>query len=88
MRKDLPFEIDGIVIKVNDLAAQKKLGVTGKNVRWAVAYKFAAQREETQIREITVQVGRTGVLTPVAEFSQSLWQGARFQERPSITKRK
>ncbi len=67
-RKELPFEIDGIVIKVNDLSAQKKLGVTGKNYRWAVAYKFAATREETSVRDITVQVGRTGVLTPVAEL--------------------
>ena len=67
-RKELPFEIDGIVIKVNDLSAQKKLGVTGKNYRWAVAYKFAATREETVVRDITIQVGRTGVLTPVAEL--------------------
>jgi DNA ligase (NAD+) len=67
-RRELPYEIDGIVIKVDDLAAQKKLGMTGKNVRWAVAYKFAAEREETVIREISVQVGRTGVLTPVAEL--------------------
>jgi len=67
-RHDLPYEIDGIVIKVNDLASQRKLGVTGKNVRWAVAYKFTAEREETMVREITVQVGRTGVLTPVAEL--------------------
>ncbi|MFC2049447.1 NAD-dependent DNA ligase LigA [Chlamydiota bacterium] len=67
-RKGLSFEIDGIVIKVNDLSAQKKLGVTGKNYRWAVAYKFAPEREETTIRDITVQVGRTGVLTPVAEL--------------------
>lgn len=68
MRKELSFEIDGIVIKVNDLGFQKKLGVTGKNYRWAVAYKFAAMREETKIRDITVQVGRTGVLTPIAEL--------------------
>lgn len=67
-RKDLPYEIDGIVIKVDDLAAQKKLGVTGKNYRWAIAYKFAATRKESIIHEITVQVGRTGVLTPVAEL--------------------
>ncbi|MCC5832966.1 MAG: NAD-dependent DNA ligase LigA [Chlamydiales bacterium] len=67
-RPKLPFEIDGIVIKVDELAAQKKLGVTGKNYRWAVAYKFAPERAETVIREIIVQVGRTGVLTPVAEL--------------------
>lgn len=75
-RSTLPYEIDGIVIKVNDLAAQKKLGVTGKNYRWAVAYKFAAERAETLIREITVQVGRTGVLTPVAELDPVLVAGS------------
>lgn len=69
LRPTLPFEIDGIVVKVNHLATQKKLGSTGKNPRWAVAYKFAAEQAETQIREITVQVGRTGTLTPVAELT-------------------
>ncbi|NGX54127.1 MAG: DNA ligase, partial [Chlamydiae bacterium] len=67
-RKSLPYEIDGIVIKVDDLASQKKLGITGKNYRWAVAYKFSAEQAETKIKAITVQVGRTGVLTPVAEL--------------------
>lgn len=67
-RKELPFEIDGIVIKVDDLATQKKIGITGKNYRWAVAYKFSPEQAETTIHEITVQVGRTGVLTPVAEL--------------------
>ena len=75
-RSTLPYEIDGIVIKVNDLAAQKKLGITGKNYRWAVAYKFAAERAETFVREITVQVGRTGVLTPVAELDPVLVAGS------------
>ncbi len=76
MRPTLPFEIDGIVIKVDELGAQKKLGVTGKNYRWAVAYKFAPERTETVIREITVQVGRTGVLTPVAELDPVLVAGS------------
>lgn len=76
MRPKLPFEIDGVVIKVDDLAAQKKLGVTGKNYRWAVAYKFAAEKAETLIREITVQVGRTGVLTPVAELEPVFVSGS------------
>ncbi len=67
-RKSLPFEIDGIVVKVDDLSSQKKLGVTGKNYRWAIAYKFSAEQAETKILEIVVQVGRTGVLTPVAEL--------------------
>lgn len=68
MRSSLPFEIDGIVVKIDDLTEQRKLGVTGKNYRWAIAYKFAPERAETVIREITLQVGRTGVLTPVAEL--------------------
>lgn len=67
-RKTLPYEIDGIVIKVDDLESQKKLGVTGKNYRWAVAYKFAPEQAETRVEKITVQVGRTGILTPVAEL--------------------
>lgn len=67
-RSHLPYEIDGIVIKVDELKAQSKLGVTGKSYRWAVAYKFAPEREETVIKAITIQVGRTGVLTPVAEL--------------------
>lgn len=67
-RKTLPYEIDGIVVKVDDIASQRKLGWTGKNYRWACAYKFSPEQAETMIREITVQVGRTGVLTPVAEL--------------------
>ena len=67
-RAFLPFDIDGIVLKVDSLQDQKLLGVTGKNPRWAVAYKFDAEVAETYIKEITVQVGRTGVLTPVAEL--------------------
>lgn len=68
-RPKLPFEIDGIVVKVDDLASQRKLGTTGKNLRWAVAYKFSAEQAQTEIEAITVQVGRTGVLTPVAELT-------------------
>ena len=67
-RKNLPFEIDGIVIKVNDLKLQNQIGATGKSPRFATAYKFAPEQALTQINEITVQVGRTGVLTPVAEL--------------------
>lgn len=67
-RKKLPFEIDGIVIKVNDLNYQRQLGTTGKSPRFATAYKFAPEQALTRINEITVQVGRTGVLTPVAEL--------------------
>ena len=65
-RHTLPFEIDGIVIKVNQLSDHERLGATSKSVRWAVAYKFAPEQAETTVESITVQVGRTGVLTPVA----------------------
>lgn len=68
IRPTLPFDIDGIVIKLDSLIEQKHLGATGKNPRWAVAYKFAAEQAVTRILDITVQVGRTGVLTPVAEL--------------------
>ena len=67
-RKNLPFEIDGVVIKVNELKFQRQIGVTGKSPRYATAYKFAPEQALTRINEITVQVGRTGVLTPVAEL--------------------
>ena len=66
IRDELPYEIDGIVIKVNDLALQERLGAVSRSPRWAVACKFAAIREQTVIEEIVIQVGRTGVLTPVA----------------------
>jgi DNA ligase (NAD+) len=67
-RTNLPYEIDGIVIKVNEMHWQDILGFTGKSPRWAVAYKFSPEQALTQILDITVQVGRTGVLTPVAEL--------------------
>lgn len=67
-RHHLPFEIDGIVIKVNELKTHALLGATAKSPRFAVAYKFAPEQAKTVIRGITVQVGRTGVLTPVAEL--------------------
>ena len=65
-REQLPYEIDGIVVKVNRLADQERLGAKTKSPRWAIAYKFPAQQETTRILDIIVQVGRTGVLTPVA----------------------
>lgn len=67
-RPKLPFDIDGIVIKLDDIREQQHLGATGKNPRWAIAYKFAPEQAVTKILDITVQVGRTGVLTPVAEL--------------------
>jgi DNA ligase (NAD+) len=65
-RETLPYEIDGVVIKVNSTAMQRGLGFTGKAPRWAIAYKYAARSGITQIEDILVQVGRTGKLTPVA----------------------
>jgi DNA ligase (NAD+) len=65
-RESLPYEIDGVVIKVNSTALQRELGFTGKAPRWAIAYKYAARAGITQIEDILVQVGRTGKLTPVA----------------------
>ena len=67
-RHDFPFEIDGGVIKVNERDRYEALGATAKSPRWAIAYKYEPERGETTIRDITVQVGRTGVLTPVAEL--------------------
>lgn len=75
-RHTLPFEIDGIVIKVNELKVHDLLGNTAKSPRWAAAYKFAPEQAETVIEEITVQVGRTGVLTPVADLRPVLLAGS------------
>ena len=68
MRDSLPYEIDGVVLKVDSTAVQSKLGFTGRAPRWAIAYKFAARAAATQVENILVQVGRTGKLTPVAEL--------------------
>jgi DNA ligase (NAD+) len=65
-RDTLGYEVDGIVMKVDDLAARERLGVTARHPRWALAFKFTAREKETTIEDIVVQVGRTGVLTPVA----------------------
>lgn len=69
MRESLPYEIDGVVVKVNSRALQDRLGFTGRAPRWAIAYKFAARSGITQVHNIAVQVGRTGKLTPVAELA-------------------
>lgn len=67
-RADIPFDIDGLVIKVNDVDTQERMGARANSPRWEVAYKFPAARAVTTLRGITIQVGRTGVLTPVAEL--------------------
>ena len=65
-RHDLPYEIDGVVIKVDDLALQERLGTKARSPRWALAYKFAATQATTRVRDIVVNVGRTGAVTPMA----------------------
>lgn len=67
-RHTLPFATDGIVLKVNSLAQQRSLGLTAKSPRWAIAYKFQAEQVSTVLREVSFQVGRTGVITPVANM--------------------
>ncbi len=76
LRSSLTYDIDGVVIKLDELKEQKRLGATGKHPRWAIAYKFAALQAFTKIKEITVQVGRTGVLTPVAELEPVFLAGS------------
>ena len=67
-RDDLPYEIDGVVVKVNSFARQRAMGFTSRAPRWAIAFKFPPEEKTTLLRDITVQVGRTGALTPVAEL--------------------
>jgi DNA ligase (NAD+) len=74
-RKNLPFEIDGIVIKVDDYRTQDELGFTSKSPRWAIAYKFKAEQVQTKLNEVTYQVGRTGAITPVANLTPVLLAG-------------
>lgn len=82
-RKTLPFDIDGIVIKVNETGLWESLGNTAKNPRWAIAYKFKAERVETKLTEVVFQVGRTGVITPVAQL-QPVALGGTIVKRASL----
>ena len=68
LRDDLPYEIDGMVIKVNDLGLQEKLGMTSHHPRWAIAYKFKARQASSRLLDVEFQVGRTGAVTPVAKI--------------------
>lgn len=74
-RHELGFDIDGIVLKVNDFSQQKTLGYTAKSPRWAMSYKFKAEKVETQLQTVTYQVGRTGAITPVANLKPILLAG-------------
>ncbi len=76
MESDLPYEIDGAVVKVDDLAQWKRLGTTAKAPRFAIAYKYSHEQAQTVLRAITVQVGRTGTLTPVAELEPVFLAGS------------
>jgi DNA ligase (NAD+) len=76
IREDLPYETDGAVIKLNSFDHQRRVGATAKAPRWAIAYKYAAEQAQTRLRAITVQVGRMGTLTPVAELEPVLLAGS------------
>lgn len=78
-RHDLPYETDGLVIKVNSLAHQEYLGVVGKSPCWAVAYKYEPERAETTVKAIRIQVGKTGTLTPVADLEPVFLAGSTIQ---------
>lgn len=82
-RKELPFDIDGIVIKVDDYKEQQSLGFTAKSPRWATAYKFKAERLSTRLEEVTYQIGRTGAITPVANLTP-VWLGGTTVSRASL----
>ncbi|WP_375793506.1 NAD-dependent DNA ligase LigA [Chlamydia sp. 12-01] len=77
LRDHLPMEIDGVVIKVDNTEDQKVLGMTAKHYRWALAYKYAPEQGETILEDILIQVGRTGVLTPVAKLRPVFLSGSR-----------
>jgi DNA ligase (NAD+) len=75
-RKNLPYDTDGVVIKVNSLSQQNELGFTAKSPRWAIAYKYKAEEASTKLLSVTFQVGRTGTVTPVANLEPVLLSGS------------
>ncbi len=78
-RKNLPYDIDGIVLKVNSLEQQRRLGFTAKSPRWAISYKFKAEQGYTKLKSVTFQVGRTGAVTPVANLEPVFLAGTTVQ---------
>ena len=82
-RKELPFDIDGVVIKVDSYKAQEDLGFTAKSPRWATAFKFKAERIPTVLESVSYQVGRTGAITPVANL-KPVWLGGTTVKRASL----
>ena len=78
-RRDLPYEIDGLVVKVNELSTREELGYTEHHPRWAIAYKFEAPQAQTQVLDIDVQVGRTGRITPMARIRETLLSGSTIR---------
>lgn len=85
-RPNLPFEIDGVVLKVNSLEDEAKLGFTERVPRWGIAYKFPAEEVLTTLKEIKFTVGRTGKITPNALFHQFMLQVLLYQKQHFITK--
>lgn len=82
-RNDLPFDIDGVVIKLNNIKLWERLGATAKSPRWATAFKFKAEQAQSKLLNIEYQVGRTGVITPVAVF-EPVWLGGTWVKRASV----
>jgi DNA ligase (NAD+) len=79
IREGLPYQVDGVVIKVDDLRQRRTLGATARSPRWAVAFKFSAEQARTKLKGITLQVGRTGVITPVAELEPVFLAGSTIR---------
>jgi len=87
-RHDVEHEIDGVVVKVDEMALQEKLGATSRAPRWAIAYKYPAEVVTTVLRDIQVNVGRTGRVTPFGSWSRCASPGPRCRWRPSTTPRR